>query len=85
MGINVAYLIGHNSIRAEVLGMDDRAPNEEELNRMKQLAIRGMEDGAFGISTGLKYLPGAFSEVDEVISISAEVGKMGGIYTSHLR
>lgn len=85
IGINTGYLIGHNSIRLEVLGMENREPSEEELTRMKEIAKQGMFDGAFGISTGLKYLPGAFSEVFEVADISAEVGKLGGIYTSHLR
>ncbi len=84
-GINVGYLIGHNSIRLEVLGMEDRMPNELELRKMISLAEEGMNDGAFGISTGLKYLPGAFADVMEIIEISKAVAKKGGIYTSHLR
>lgn len=84
-GINVGYLIGHNSIRLEVLKMDDRMPNELELKKMISLAEAGMEDGAFGISTGLKYLPGAFADISEIIEISKAVAKKGGIYTSHLR
>lgn len=84
-GINVAYLIGHNSIRAQVMGMADRKPATDELRQMKQLVITGMEDGAFGISTGLKYLPGAFSDIDEVVTLSEAASEMGGIYTSHLR
>ncbi len=85
VGINVAYLIGHNSIRAEVLGLENRPPTDEELKQMIGFAEKGMDDGAFGISTGLKYLPGAFAGIDEIIAISAAVGKKGGIYTSHLR
>ena len=85
IGINVAYLIGHNSIRLEVLGMEDRAPTKSELERMIDLAERGMNDGAFGISTGLKYLPGAFAELSEITDISEAIAKKGGIYTSHLR
>lgn len=85
MGINVGYLIGHNSIRLEVLGMDDRKPDDNELAHMKAIAMKAMDDGAFGISTGLKYLPGAFAEIEEIIGISSEVSKKGGIYTSHLR
>ena len=85
IGINVAYLIGHNSIRLEVLQMDDRMPNALELKKMISLAEEGMDDGAFGISTGLKYLPGAFADVLEVIELSRAISKKGGIYTSHLR
>lgn len=84
-GINVAYLIGHNSVRTAVMQLEGRTPSEEELLRMKALIVKGMEDGAFGLSTGLKYLPGTFAETSELISLSKEVAEMGGIYTSHLR
>ncbi len=85
IGMNVAYLIGHNTIRRNVMQLDNRAPSTEELEEMKQLIQQGMDDGAFGISTGLKYLPGAFSNVDEVIELSRVAARSGGIYTSHLR
>ncbi len=85
LGMNVAYLIGHNTIRRDVMQMDNRAPTNEELTRMKSHIDHAMKDGAFGISTGLKYLPGAFSEVEEVIALSKIASKSGGIYTSHLR
>ena len=52
---------------------------------MKGIVAQAMNEGAFGISTGLKYLPGSFSEVDEIIALSKEASKKGGIYTSHLR
>jgi N-acyl-D-amino-acid deacylase len=85
LGLNVAFLTGHNSIRGAVLGMADRAPTGEELERMKQMVAHAMRDGAFGISTGLFYLPGIFSRVDEVIALSKVAAESGGIYTSHLR
>ncbi len=85
LGMNVAYLVGHNSIRRAVMNMDNRAPTKEELTIMKAHVQRAMESGAFGISTGLKYLPGAFSNIDEVIELSKIAAKNGGIYTSHLR
>jgi len=84
-GINVAYLIGHNSVRSEVMGLENRAPSSSELSEMNSLIERGMKDGAFGISTGLKYLPGTWAKLDEIISLSKTVSKLGGIYTSHLR
>jgi len=85
LGLNVAYLIGHNTVRRNVMQMDNRAPTEEELAQMKSYIDQAMKDGAFGISTGLKYLPGAFSEVGEVITLSKVASGSGGIYTSHLR
>jgi N-acyl-D-amino-acid deacylase len=85
IGMNVAYLVGHNTIRREVMGMADRAPTPEELQRMEALVARGMEEGAWGLSTGLKYLPGAFSNTDEVVALSRVAAARGGIYTSHLR
>jgi len=85
VGMNVGFLTGHNKIRRVVMDLDNREPSEEELERMKNLASKAMDEGAFGISTGLKYLPGNFSKVDEVVEISKEISNKGGIYTSHLR
>lgn len=85
LGINVAYLVGHNKIRETVMQMDDRRPTDDELTRMKNMVDQAMQEGAYGMSTGLKYLPGTFSNVDEVIELSKVVAKHGGIYTSHLR
>jgi len=85
LGVNVAYLIGHNTLRKEVMGLEDRQPNPKELELMKRYIKQGMDEGAFGISTGLKYLPGTFAKIDEVIALSAIAGQSGGIYTSHLR
>ena len=85
LGMNVAYLVGHNTIRSKVMGLENRDPSHYELQQMKTLVREGMEAGAFGISTGLFYLPGTFSKVKEVIELAREAGEMGGIYTSHLR
>ena len=85
IGINVGYLVGHNSVRREVMGMENRAPTPGELARMKALVAQAMGEGAFGISTGLRYQPGNFSRIDEVIALSRVAADSGGIYTSHLR
>lgn len=85
VGINVAYLIGHNDVRRRVLGMSDRAPTAAELRAMQQLVAQGMHDGAFGLSTGLIYLPGTYSTLDEVVALAQAASDSGGIYTSHLR
>src|SRR5690606_28272145 len=85
LGVNAAYMIGHNTVREKVMGLENRAPSAEELEQMKKMIAAGMQDGAFGISTGLKYLPGTFSSVDEVIELSKIAAQFGGFYTSHLR
>lgn len=85
LGLNVGYLVGHNIIREEIMGNEDREPSQEELNQLENMVSEAMNQGAFGISTGLKYLPGTFAKVDEIISISRKASERGGIYTSHLR
>lgn len=85
MGMNVAFLVGHNTIRKNIMGLENRAPTAEELAAMQAQVAEGMQAGAFGLSTGLKYLPGAFSEVQEVIAVSKTASQYHGIYTSHLR
>jgi len=84
-GINVAYLVGHNDVRRAVMNMDAHAPSAVELSRMKQLVAEAMGQGAFGLSTGLLYLPGTYSNVEEVIALAQVASDSGGIYTSHLR
>lgn len=85
LGLNVAFLAGHNSIRRSVMKLVDRAPTPDELARMESMVEQSMREGAFGLSTGLRYVPGAFSKIEEVIALSRAAAKHGGIYTSHLR
>ena len=86
IGTNVAFYVGHNGIRNEVLGQDQRrAPSAGELETMRALAREGMELGAFGLSTGLMYEPGMFSETAEVIALAQEAAAYGGVYDSHVR
>ncbi len=85
IALNLGLLIGHNNVRAEVMAKVDRAPTVHELTRMEDLVKAAMDAGAFGLSTGLIYLPGTFSETDEVVALARVVAKEGGIYASHLR
>jgi N-acyl-D-amino-acid deacylase len=85
LGMNVGFLAGHNTIRAAVMGMAGRDPTPAELERMKGMVRQSMAEGAFGMSTGLFYLPGTFSKLDEVVALSKVAAESGGIYTSHLR
>lgn len=85
VGVNVAQFIPHGSLRREVMGMVDRAPTDEELEEMKQLVEKGMQEGAFGLSSGLFYTPGAYAETGEVIELAKVVGRYNGVYSSHIR
>jgi N-acyl-D-amino-acid deacylase len=85
LGPNVALLIGHGSVRNAVLGMSEAAPSGAELERMKNIVRHGMEDGAFGLSSGLFYAPGSYAKTDEVIALAKVVSEFGGLYTSHIR
>ncbi len=85
LGINVAYLTGHNTIRREVMQTANRAPTPAELERMKRMVQQSMMEGAFGLSTGLRYVPGFYAKTDEVVELAKMAAAQGGIYTSHLR
>jgi N-acyl-D-amino-acid deacylase len=82
---NFASFIGQGSIRSAVVGEENRAATPEELERMRGLVRQGMEDGAFGLSSGLFYVPGTFTPTDEVVELAKVAGRMGGIYISHMR
>jgi len=83
--VNVALLIGHGTIRSSVLGFEAREPNSKELGLMKSLVEEGMKDGAFGLSSGLKYAPGVYAKTDELIELCKIVKKYNGIYATHMR
>jgi N-acyl-D-amino-acid deacylase len=83
--INIIPLIGHSMIRILVLGIDNREPNPEELQTMKQILREEMERGAFGMSTGLDYPPGSFAKTDEIIELCKVVSEFNGIFTTHFR
>jgi N-acyl-D-amino-acid deacylase len=85
ISLNLGLLIGHNAVRKDVMGNDDRAPTAEEQAHMEQLVKAAMDAGAFGMSTGLIYLPGTYSETAEVVALAKVVANEGGIYSSHIR
>jgi predicted amidohydrolase YtcJ len=84
-GTNVIHLIPHGTLRASVFGNAERPPTSAEMKRMKALVERGMKAGAWGMSTGLIYLPGRYADVHELIELSKVVARHGGIYASHIR
>lgn len=85
LGVNVATLIGHNSVRQRVVGLDDRAPTAAEMEAMKALVATGMRDGAVGLSSGLLYVPGTYADTSEVVGLAKVAASYGGIYASHIR
>jgi N-acyl-D-amino-acid deacylase len=83
---NIAALVGHGSIRSEVMGSSERRPpSPVELERMRVLVSEAMAAGAVGLSTGLIYVPGIHSDTDEVVALAATAATAGRIYASHIR
>lgn len=85
LGVNVARLVPHGSIRRTVIGMEDRAATPQELEEMRVLVRTGMEAGAFGLSTGLFYAPASYAGTDEVIALAEVAAGFGGVHSSHIR
>lgn len=85
IGTNVVQLTGHGTLRKQILGESDRKPNSEELDALKNLVLLEMENGAFGMSTGLFYKPGSYADTHEVIELAKVVSSKNGIYDTHLR
>ena len=85
IGLNLASLIGHNTVRSEVMGTANRAATPEEIARMQELVAKNMRGGAVGFSTGLIYIPGTYSNSDEVVALAKSAAQYGGVYASHMR
>ncbi len=85
MSINIASLIGHNTIRKQVMGTANRHATETELLQMEKIAAQAMKDGAVGMSTGLIYIPGTYAPTEEVVRIAKVIASKGGVYASHIR
>jgi len=84
-GINIGNLIGHNTVRASVMGGQARPPDEKEALRMKEMISAAMSEGALGISTGLIYPPGCFADLDELAAICSPAARAGGFFAAHIR
>lgn len=85
ISINLATLIGHNSVRREVMGTAQRDPSPEEMTAMEALVEKAMRQGAVGLSTGLIYIPGTYSKTPEVVALAKAAAKYNGLYASHIR
>ena len=85
VAVNVCYVVGNSPIRIATIGWHDRPASPDDLANMKAVLREAMEEGAFGISTGLDYPPGNYADTDELVELSKEAAKLGGIYHTHCR
>lgn len=84
-GPNVALLVGHGSVRNQVMGRLNAPPSEKQLAEMKRLVRKAMQDGAIGMSTSLRYGPGTYATTDEIVALTKEIAPFGGFYATHMR
>lgn len=85
IGLNALLYVGHGAIRQMVMGRENRAPTETELDSMRALVRKGMEEGALGLSTGLFYTPSRYASTEEVIALNRVAAEFDGIYDTHDR
>jgi N-acyl-D-amino-acid deacylase len=83
--VNVATLVGHNSVREAVMGRSTEAASAEAIEKMRKLVDRNMAAGALGFSSGLAYSPGCFATRDEVVKLAQVAGRYSGLYVTHMR
>ncbi len=83
--INIATLIGHNTVRRAVMGESARNPEDYEQRQMELLVEKAMKEGAVGLSTGLIYVPGTYAKTKEVVGLAKVAARYGGVYASHIR
>jgi N-acyl-D-amino-acid deacylase len=85
MGLNVAFLVGNSALRLATTGWEERQPTAGELADMRSMLVEAMEQGAYGISSGLDYPPGSYASTGELANLAHEAARLGGIYHTHVR
>src|SRR5216683_7299906 len=85
VAVNICYLVGNSPLRIAAVGWQERPATAAEQADMRALLREAMEEGAWGVSTGLDYPPGSYADTDELVGLSAEAARLGGIYHSHVR
>jgi N-acyl-D-aspartate/D-glutamate deacylase len=83
--VNVVPLVGHHTLRIQAMGMDDRAPRPSEIAEMRGALADALAQGAWGMSTGLIYVPGSFAQTPELLELGQELKQADAMYVSHLR
>jgi N-acyl-D-amino-acid deacylase len=85
LGVNVASLVGHNDVRRAIVGNANRDVTAAELEKMKAIVDKAMQDGAVGLSTGLIYIPGTYTKTPEIVELAKVAARYNGVYASHMR
>ncbi len=85
IGTNAVHLVGFGTVRTSVMGVEPRDATPEELEKIKEIVRQAMQEGAWGMSTGLEYIPGRYATTEEIIEVTKVVGEFGGVYASHQR
>ncbi|MBM3221629.1 MAG: D-aminoacylase [Candidatus Rokubacteria bacterium] len=85
LALNVAHLVGHGTLRIAAMGFARRAPTAGELEKMRALLASAMDEGAFGMSTGLIYAPGAWADTAEIVEVARAAARLRGFYATHMR
>ncbi|HUS03149.1 MAG TPA: D-aminoacylase [Chitinophagaceae bacterium] len=85
LSINIATLIGHNTVRTQAMGRANRPPTQTELQQMEALVEEAMKEGAVGFSTGLIYIPGTYSQTAEIVALAKIASQYNGVYATHMR
>jgi N-acyl-D-amino-acid deacylase len=85
VSMNVASFVGAATVRINVLGEDNVQPTPEQLDQMRRIVDKAMEDGAMGVGSALIYAPGTYAKTDEIAALATEAGRCGGMYISHMR
>jgi N-acyl-D-amino-acid deacylase len=85
IGINIGSYVGATTVRAMVVGYDDRAATAEELSRMQELVATAMRQGALGVSSSLEYAPAPYADTAELVALARVAAPLGGIYATHMR
>jgi N-acyl-D-amino-acid deacylase len=83
--VNVVPMVGHGTVRGMALGQEDRPPTADEMAEMQRLVAQAMDEGAWGLSTGLIYAPSSFSNTEELVELSRVPAERGGFYFTHIR
>ncbi len=85
VAVNMAYILGNSPVRIWAVGWNDRPATGAELEEMKSVIREAMEEGAWGLSTGLDYPPGSYADTDELVALAEESARIGGFYHTHTR
>lgn len=85
VGPNIAMLIGHGSVRSQIMGTINAAPTPEQLAKMRESVRQAMQDGAVGLSTSLRYGPGTYADTAEIVALTKEIAPFRGFYATHMR